>query len=58
MKHSEKEIIDALNVIKDTCVESNCPRNCPFSISDECVIQGLQPALWEIEEVNIFKAFK
>lgn len=59
MKHSEKEIIDALNVIKNVCNEYECHADCPFNDGYNCVINELEPYNWNIVDVKpTFKAFK
>lgn len=58
MKHSEKEIIDALNVIQDVCGDMDC-YTCPFSRGAVCVINEVAPSEWDIVDVKpTFKAFK
>lgn len=59
MKHGEKEIVDALNVIQDICLDNACNDECPFYDGYVCVIRDEKPNDWEIVEVTpTFKAFK
>lgn len=59
MKYSEKEIIDALNVIKDVCNDSGCNHNCPFHNDLFCVIQNVTPEVWSVADYRpTFKALK
>lgn len=59
MKHSEKEIVDALKVIQSVCQHNICDDNgCPFYNGD-CGIKYETPCEWDIVDVNLtFKAFK
>ena len=60
MKHTKEEILNALNVIKDTCSEFKCDL-CPFRDFDKsCIIQDEPPTDWDIkdEEDNVWRAFK
>lgn len=59
MKHSEKEIIDALKVIKSLCERNLCNDDCPFYDVSRCVIQNEVPNNWNIVDYRpTFKAFK
>lgn len=63
MKHSQEEIINALQVIQDTCKEQQeldpC-EHCPLSNKNgNCVLQNLFPEEWNIKPtLSIWKAFK
>ena len=61
MKHAQEEIIDALQVIKDTCRDEtiDCD-NCPFGNDEDlCRLKDRIPANWIInEEENVWRAFK
>lgn len=58
MNYSEKEVIEALKVIKDICRHEGC-NTCPLSRGDVCVIQNVSPSSWEIADVDKkFNAFK
>ena len=51
MKHSQEEILKALHVIKETCVEGPCTMRCPFSNSERgCLITHGTPNGWEIND--------
>ena len=57
--HSHAEILEALQVIKDTCDKNSCDK-CPFSnvYDSGCMIQAEPPEDWPIktEEEN-WRAF-
>lgn len=64
MKHTKKEIIDALKIIKDECEEAGCV-NCPFGREKttyryECVLNKELPEQWDLadEEPETWRAFK
>ena len=60
MKHTQEEIINALQVIKDECVGKPCIY-CPFSGNDSewCNISEDLPKNWEIKPIeSVWKAFK
>lgn len=53
MKHLPEDIIEALYIIKETCIESaNCDE-CPFSAkgTEKCVINEEEPGDWRIGEL-------
>lgn len=52
MKHTESEILNALHIIQETCHESNCEENCPFSCGDECIIAN-GPDDWRINDSEV-----
>lgn len=59
MKYTEKEILDALHLIKDLCTtyyKANLCKDCPFSTSD-CMIHKEFPDNWSIKVKSPFKAF-
>lgn len=59
MKYTEREILQALNIIKDTCKEHECNYKCPFHDCHGCVINDDSPNSWDIVEYrDDFKAFK
>lgn len=61
MKHNQKEITDALNVIKETCNNENACQSCPLysSVSGKCHFQTqLTPNYWRInEQTEVWRAF-
>ena len=62
MKHTQDEIIHALQVIQDTCMEMQgshpCER-CPLGINGKCVVQDAAPEQWKIKTTAPeWKAFK
>ena len=63
MKHTQEEILDALQVIKDTCDEieeqkEGCYK-CPFSRNGLCIILDKEPSRWELNfEGAVWRAFK
>ena len=59
MKPTQKEIINALKVIQDTCKTYGVCHNCPLSIDNVCVFQDQAPENWEINtSPPVWKAFK
>lgn len=63
MKHTKKEILDALKVIKDVCADTESCSRCPFGKDNtisSCRITRVVPADWDIddEEQETWKAFK
>lgn len=58
MKYTEKEILDALHLIKDLCTTYNLCKDCPFSNkTDDCLIHKEFPDMWNIKAKSPFKAF-
>lgn len=61
MKHTKEEILNALNVIKDTCHEMrvrDCT-TCPFGDNEgNCLINEIIPDGWDIKEEEIWRAFE
>lgn len=62
MKHTKKEIMDALQIIKDECTGTRC-MDCPFykDGKDDCTIHSADPMNWSIKEVEpeqVWRAFK
>lgn len=53
MQHTKEEIINALQVIQDTCREMHGERpceQCPLSDEDsKCILQNEPPEAWEIK---------
>lgn len=63
MKHTQEEILNALQVIKDTCAEVGEHKDgcysCPFYVNRECIIANTEPEDWELNsKVPIWRAFK
>ena len=63
MKHTQEEIINALQVIKDTCNEVGEYKNgcykCPFAENGLCKLIEKEPYAWKIiSGVSIWRAFK
>ena len=62
MKHTQNEILNALNVIKDTCRESKDCENCPFRKKENekiCNITSSVPVHWKTKKVDeTWRAFK
>lgn len=50
MKHIPEDIIEALYIIKETCVEQEDCDECPFNIegTKKCAIIGDEPCDWKI----------
>lgn len=64
MKHTKKEILDALKIIKEECEGDEC-NTCPFgrkksNLTYECVLLHTLPEEWDIadDEPEIWRAFK
>ena len=64
MKHTEAEILDALEVIKNVCGEYHdvrcCGSICPFSYEERCFFdEGMRPSEWTLNDgVKMWRAFK
>lgn len=62
MKHTKEEIIRALEVIKETCVERAECEGCPFfngAVPFNCKIQHGNPEYWKINnEQVVWRAFR
>lgn len=68
MKHTQEEIINALNVIKDECLSHNgdsqyadsCYGCCFYSHKKGCVIAENLPCSWSItnEKEEVWRALK
>lgn len=60
MKHTQEEILKALQIIKDTCNDEtiDCD-NCPFGDDEDlCRLKFTIPANWKInKEDNVWRAF-
>lgn len=54
---THEEILDALNVIKQTCVCSKECAECPF-YDNVCIIQGYAPQDWKINGKVCWRAFE
>lgn len=61
MKYTEKEILDALHLIKDLCTtyyKANLCKDCPFSnTTGACMMHKEFPDNWSIKAESSFKAF-
>lgn len=61
MKHSRRDILNAVEVIKSECGEheTEC-YECPFSIEGTCIINSVTPEAWELSGIDntTWKAFK
>lgn len=62
MIHTQEEIINALQVIQDTCREMKGSRpceQCPLGKNGDCVVQEQSPEDWDIstKPPTIWKAF-
>ena len=62
MKHTQEEIINALNVIKDTCSNVSNIQDCwlcPLSDRDgHCIVTEKAPCVWNIVEKEPWRAFE
>lgn len=51
MKRSKEEILTALRIIQDECLEhDNCDGTCPFSMGPNCLISKKTPNKWVIND--------
>lgn len=50
--YSEKEILDALNVLKNMCATTENCKDCPVGDDGHCTIRGYSPADWDIGDEN------
>lgn len=58
MDQRQKDIINALIIIKSVCVSNDKCDYCPFYING-CMIQYVSPDKWDINmDGNIWRAFK
>ena len=63
MKHTQEEILEALQIIKDECIETQeklegCG-SCPFYVNHECFIACKDADKWELNTGGpVWKAFK
>lgn len=57
-KYSHKEILEALNIIHEICLNTSCSK-CPFTRDGECEITLNAPDDWDIkdEDETIWRAF-
>lgn len=59
MQHTQEEILNALQVIQDTCKEHNC-KNCPFRANDDdnwvCIIDSRSPDTWKLNTAENWRA--
>lgn len=62
MNHTQEEILNALNVIKDTCSNISNIQNCwlcPFSDRDgHCIVTEKAPCVWNIKSDEPWRAFE
>lgn len=63
MKHTRQEILNVLQVIKDTCVEVGEDKDgcykCPFAENGFCKLMDKEPFKWQLNYGNSFwRAFK
>lgn len=60
MKYSEKEVINALKVIKEVCENTEMCRFCPLRNGyDSCSLRSEIPSKWKLNEPREpFRAFK
>lgn len=49
-----EKLIDALNLIKNTCNINDC-KHCPLSADDDCIITEGNPSKWNIQDEPIKK---
>ena len=58
MKHSREEIINALKIIQETCLEHRC-EDCPFGNDNaECILMNFTPEDYVINETTVWRAFE
>lgn len=59
MKHTKKEILDALKVIKDECAFATSCHLCPFRRAESCAILSEDPEDWTLaEDPEVWRAFE
>ena len=63
MKHTKEEILNALQIIKETCAEATDQYNdcclCPFNdCDDHCVLAEQSPLAWDIKDEEPWRAFE
>ena len=63
MKHTKEEILNALQIIKETCQESTDTYGdcllCPFNDGDgHCIVNEQAPSAWDIIEKETWRAFE
>ena len=49
MKYTKEEILKALNVIQDICIESQYCEECPLFENVDCGITHKSPSDWRIQ---------
>lgn len=63
MKHTKEEILNSLQIIKETCAEvidqyKDCCL-CPFNDGDgHCIVNEQAPSAWDIVEKETWRAFE
>lgn len=63
MKHTKEEILNSLQIIKETCAEvtdqyKDCGL-CPFSDGDgHCIVTEQAPCAWNIKSDEPWRAFE
>ena len=59
MEIDDLDIMLALHTIKQVCVRTMC-EECPFGddTATKCHIKEKEPALWNLKEYKIWRAFK
>lgn len=63
MKHTKEEILNALQIIKETCAEATDQYTdcclCPFNDGDgHCIVNEQAPSAWDIVEKEPWRAFE
>lgn len=52
------EIINALKIIKDVCMNHEHCIDCPFYYPDICNIKHTDPVNWELSSSYVWRAFR
>lgn len=59
MKHTQEEIINALQILQDTCSENEVCKTCPLrSTKYGCNLTKGAPTLWKIKNNELWRAFE
>ena len=56
MKHTQEEIIKALQIIADECFACQNCEDCPFIKDDKCVLEEERPVQWRLNDPMKWKA--